>query len=201
MTKSIVEIEIIQPGRASGQYQPAENGNLQLTQVVYPDVILPFDIGILPNTLTPEGDPLKIFLLGETSHPMRTQVTARLLGGVQLDGTYPYLLAVSSVDERFTTITSYKDLSEYWRSAIDQQLSSNSHANFHWLNIEELEPWIKQARKNNRLARVKKMKVNYHNPPGSRLILKSTLQVIPKQSITPPRSTHSFNFPTIFNTT
>jgi inorganic pyrophosphatase len=155
MNKSIVEIEIIQPGRATGEYQPAEHGFLHLTQILYPEVILPFDIGILPNTMTSEGDPLKVILLGETSHPLRTQVSARLLGGVQINSADPYLLAVSCVDEHFTTITSVLDLADSGRSAIEQRLKTSSTADLHWLNPNELGPWIKKARVRYRLTSVK----------------------------------------------
>lgn len=155
MNKTIVEIEIVQPGRATGEYQPDERGFLRLTQVLYPEVALPFDIGILPNTMASDGDPLKVVLIGETSHPIRTQVSARLLGGFQTNGTDPYLLAVSNVDERFTAVASVSDLADSWRSAIDQRLKTSAAQNLHWLNATELEPWIKQARKKYRLARVK----------------------------------------------
>ena len=164
MDKSIIEIEIIQPGRTTGQYQFTEHGFLRLIQVLYPEVVLPFDIGILPNTMTSEGDPLKVVLLGETSHPLHTQVTARLLGGIQTNGTDPYLLAVSNMDERFKSITSVMDLSNPWRNEVDQQLKTSSATELSWLKTNDLEPWIKQARRKYRLSRVKNNNNGFSQP-------------------------------------
>jgi inorganic pyrophosphatase len=155
VSESVIEIEIMQPGRTTGEYQPTEHGILRLAQMFYPEVMLPFDIGILPNTMTSDGDPLKVVLIGETSHPPRTQISARLLGGVQTNGTDPYLLAVSSVDERFAAISSVLDLADSCRGEIDQHLRTSTTADLHWLNKNELEPCIKQARVKYRLARVK----------------------------------------------
>lgn len=164
MDKLTIEIEIVQSGRATGEYKPGEHGVLRLKQILYPEVMLPFDIGILPNTMTSEGDPLKVILIGEISHPPRTQIPARLLGGVQTDGTDPYLLAVSDVDERFAAITSVLDLEDSWRSAIDQRLKTSSIADLHWIKADELEPWIKKAQKKYRLARIKNNEGGHSQP-------------------------------------
>jgi hypothetical protein len=57
MSETVIEIEIIQPGHPIGQYRPIEYDLLCLEKVPYPEVELPFDLGILPKTLTGRGEP------------------------------------------------------------------------------------------------------------------------------------------------
>lgn len=161
MSKLIIEIVITQPGRTTGEYQPDEHGFLRLTSFIYPEIELPFDIAFLPNTLTDQNEPVQVFLLGETSHPLHTQVSARLVGGVKTNDASTYLFAVSTHDKQFTSISSMLDLAESWRREIEQILRTSSTNDLRWLNTDELEPWIKQTRINYRLARAK------HNEGGS----------------------------------
>ena len=62
MNEPSLEIEIIQPGRPTGQYYPIEYDSLRLERVIYPDVKLPFDIGFLPKNVTSSGNPLQVIL-------------------------------------------------------------------------------------------------------------------------------------------
>jgi hypothetical protein len=48
MIETVIEIEITQPGRPTGQYHPIEYDLLRLEQVLYPEATFPFDVGILP---------------------------------------------------------------------------------------------------------------------------------------------------------
>ena len=145
MSEIIIEIEITQPGRPTGQYHPIEYDLLRLEKVLYPEVMLPFDIGILPKTLTTQGDPLQVILLGDVSHPPRTQVSARLLGGVQADGIVPYLLAVPASDDRFAAVSSFADLADPLQTELHQRLNPSTDTGLRWLDVDALKPWMKEA--------------------------------------------------------
>jgi len=145
MSEPVIEIEIIQPGRPTGQYHPIEYDLLRLEKVLYPEVTLPFDVGILPKTLTTQGNPLQVILLGDVSHPPRTQVSARLLGGIQADGSAPYLLAVSTADDHFAAVFSFADLADPLRTELHRCLSPSTEAGLRWLDMDALKPWMREA--------------------------------------------------------
>ena len=145
MSEPVIEIEIIQPGRPTGQYHPIEYDLLRLEKVLYPEVTLPFDVGILPKTLTTQGNPLQVILLGDVSHPPRTQVSARLLGGIQADGSAPYLLAVSTADDHFAAVFSFADLADPLRTELHRCLSPSTEAGLRWLDVDALKPWMREA--------------------------------------------------------
>lgn len=147
-------IEIIQPGRPIGEYQQNTRGYLQLKQIIYPEELLPFDIGYLPETLTDQGEALPVLLLGEASHPPHTQAAIRLLGGIQTNGTATYLLAVAATDSKYRNIYSPAELTESQRTEIDQRLKRFSMNDLRWMNKDEIEPYIKQARMKYRMAKI-----------------------------------------------
>ena len=62
MNEPLLEIEFTQPGRLTGQYYPIEYDSLRLERLIYLEVKLPFDIGILPKTMSSSGNPLKVIL-------------------------------------------------------------------------------------------------------------------------------------------
>ncbi|NMB53933.1 MAG: inorganic diphosphatase [Leptolinea sp.] len=155
MTKNtVIEIEMSQPGRPTGQYYSTEHNQLRLLKILYPEMILPFDIGFLPNTITSQGNPLQVILLGDTSHPPHTQISARLLGGIQTDGTVPFLLAVSDSDDRFSSVFSLDDLSVTQRLEIGQYLQPTLEYDLTWLNVDVVNPLIKEALRKYRLIKV-----------------------------------------------
>ena len=145
INETTFEIEITHPGRPTGQYRPIEYDLLRLEQILYPEVTLPFDVGILPKTLTAQGNPLQVILLGDVSHSPRTQVSARLLGGAQSDGNAPYLVAVPACDERFKAVLSLSDLADTLRSQLCQSMALSTESTPHWLEVETLIPWMKEA--------------------------------------------------------
>ena len=59
-----VEIQITQPGRPTGIYVQSDFDRLKLDGFYYPDEILPFDLAIVPKTLTTGGENLRALLLG-----------------------------------------------------------------------------------------------------------------------------------------
>jgi inorganic pyrophosphatase len=142
MDEQIFEIQIMPTGRPTGVYRPLTYGTLSLEKVVYPDVPFSFDLAIIPKTLTSQGESLQVILLGSFSNPPQTQITARLLGGIQTDGTAPYLLAAPTVDEKFSSILSIKDLTNVIKSEFDACLKQFSTNDIKWLDTEEIKPWI-----------------------------------------------------------
>jgi inorganic pyrophosphatase len=155
MDEQIFEIQIMQPGRPTGVYRPLTYGTLSLEKVVYPDVPFSFDLAIIPKTLTSQGESLQVILLGSFSNPPQTQITARLLGGIQTDGTAPYLLAAPTVDEKFSSILSIKDLTNVIKSEFDACLKQFSTNDIKWLDTEEIKPWIKSSYLKYRQAKAK----------------------------------------------
>jgi hypothetical protein len=83
MSEHLLEIKIVQLGRATGQYRAVELDILRLERIVYPDETLPFDVGILPTALTPFDEPFAVLVLGSVSHPINTEVESKLLGGLR----------------------------------------------------------------------------------------------------------------------
>jgi len=97
----MIETRLIQPGRPTGVYELSDDGHLCLKEIVVPEVSMPFDVAVLPNTLTDNGENLHVILIGEISHPPHTRITIRIIGGIQWDGTEPYLLGVPVADHLF----------------------------------------------------------------------------------------------------
>ena len=47
----LLEIQITQPGRVTGQYRPVDVDTLRLEKIIHPLECLPFDVGIKPDAL------------------------------------------------------------------------------------------------------------------------------------------------------
>ena len=88
--ETIVETRLIQPGRPTGVYEVTEEGSLCLKEVSLPEVVMPFDIAVVPDTLDESGENLQVILIGEISHPTLTRVDARILGGIHKYGAALY---------------------------------------------------------------------------------------------------------------
>lgn len=153
MFEDIVELEIIQAGRPTGQYRPLGE-TLILEKIVYPEFPLPFDLAILPKTLTTDGEHLQVFLLGEISHPPQTKLSARILGGIQNGTGVTYLLAIPSADLHFAELSNTADISESIKQEISHRLlaSQQNGKGLAWLSRETVKPLIKDAYLNYRLA-------------------------------------------------
>jgi inorganic pyrophosphatase len=157
MMEHLLEIKIVQPGRATGQYFAVDSDTLRLEKIVYPDEPIPFDVGILPTALTPFDEPLAVLVLGSLSHPMNTELESRLLGAIQRNAESPILLATPVADDH--TIHCLDELSEQQRTEIITTLHRTYSGDWKWLTIAELESQLhtatlryrqKQARGNHR---------------------------------------------------
>jgi len=157
MTEHLLEIKIVQPGRATGQYYAVDSDTLRLEKVVYPGDSLPFDVGILPTALTSFDEPFAVLVLGSVSHPVHTEMESRLLGALQRNAEAPILL-VSPVADEFA-IHCLDELNEKQRAEIVTILHRTYPGHWQWLMLAELEPTLhsatlryrqKQARDNHR---------------------------------------------------
>jgi hypothetical protein len=79
----LLEIKITQPGQITGQYHPVAIDTLRLEKLIQPPECLLFDIGILPTALNQFNEPFGVLVLGSLSHPVNTEVEAKMLGAVQ----------------------------------------------------------------------------------------------------------------------
>lgn len=145
MDEQTIEIQIIQPGRPTGVYRSVEYGHLSLEKIISPEIPLPFDLGILLNTITSDGEPLQVILFSSISHPIATRITARLLGGIQTNEATPYLLAIPTADQQLAMIASVSNLTDTMRSELTSCMKKFSSNGITWIGREELKPFIKEA--------------------------------------------------------
>ncbi len=138
-----LEIQITQPGHATGQYRPVDVDTLRLEKIIHPIECLPFDVGILPIALTPFDEPLSVFVLGSLSHPTNTEVESRLLGAIQRAEETPFLLVTPKVDERAPQ--SLDCLTAEQRAEILATLNHARPGAWRWLSVAEVEPHLHSA--------------------------------------------------------
>ena len=116
--ETIVETRLIQPGRPTGVYEVTEEGSLCLKEVSLPEVVMPFDIAVVPDTLDESGENLQVILIGEISHPTHTRVDARILGGIHKYGAAPLLLGVAVADSRYRSTTQIAELPDFLQESL-----------------------------------------------------------------------------------
>ncbi len=139
----LIEIKIIQAGRVTGQYSPVDSKSLRLEKIIYPEENLPFDVGILPTALSPFNEPFPVLVLGNVSHPPHTEIEARLLGAVQRGEETPILLSIPNTDERAPQYL--ENLAANQRAEIINTLNVSKPGKWHWLSLEEIEPYLHDA--------------------------------------------------------
>jgi len=143
MTEHLLEIKIVQAGRATGQYFAVDSDTLRLEKVVYPGDSLPFDLGILPTALTSFNEPFAVLVLTSVSHPVHTEMESRLLGALQRNAEAPILLVTPVVDE--CAIQCLDELSENQRAEIVEILHRTYPGDWQWLTTADVEPILHVA--------------------------------------------------------
>lgn len=143
MTEHLLEIKIVQPGRATGQYYAVDSDTLRLEKVVYPGDPLPFDMGILPTALKSFDEPFAVLVLGSISHPIHTEMESRLLGALQRNTETPILLVTPVVDEG--SLHCLDEFTDKQRTEIVAILQRTYPGEWQWLMITELEPILHTA--------------------------------------------------------
>ncbi|MCL4529942.1 MAG: hypothetical protein M1282_11075 [Chloroflexi bacterium] len=140
MAEHLIDIRVVQPGRTTGHYYSQDLDSLRLEKIVYPEASLPFDVCILPTAFTPFDEPFPVLALGDISHPLNTEMEARLLGAVQRGEENPILLAVPSADERSPQCL--ENLTTNQRAEIVNALNTFRPGEWRWLTNEEVEPHL-----------------------------------------------------------
>lgn len=144
MTKEhLLEIQITQPGGVTGQYHPVTIDSLRLEKIIQPAEPLPFDIGILPTALNQFNEPIGVLVLGSLSHPVNTELEARLLGAVQRMEETPFLLAAPTADEGAPQ--SLESLPPRLRAEMTAILKNGHPGEWRWLTVDEVEPHLHAA--------------------------------------------------------
>ena len=127
-----VIIETPAGSRNKFAYDP-DQAIFALKKVLPAGMVFPYDFGFLPQTITPDGDPIDILLLMDEPAFPGCAVKARLIGvieGEQLDGKKKIrndrLVAVAEANHMYANIRKLKDLPGKWLKEV-QDFFVNYH--------------------------------------------------------------------------
>ncbi len=117
MKYDVVEAVIEIPYRSRNKYEVDKTtGRIRLDRVLYSAMGYPTEYGYLENTLSPDGDPLDILVIGtEPTYP-GCIVPARVLGYLTMidNGSLDYkLIAVTDCDPRYDEVQELKDVPSF----------------------------------------------------------------------------------------
>lgn len=116
----VVDILVEQPGGDCNRYAYDEHAHvIRLAEVLHVGARVPIDRGSIPNTLTPEGEPVPVVLL-VTQHVFPgAHVQARPLALAESeDGSFGLIVAVPAVDPSLHEHRDASDLDDAARQAI-----------------------------------------------------------------------------------
>jgi inorganic pyrophosphatase len=137
MTEHLLDVKIVQAGHTTGQYYALDSTTLRLEKVIYPEKVIPFDVGILPTALTPFDEPYTVLVPGKFSHPINTQIECRLIGALQRQLETPFLLAVPTADEKAPQ--SLNELTTEQLTEFTETLNRSRPGKWRWLKVDEME--------------------------------------------------------------
>ena len=117
MKKDVVECEVEIPFRSRNKYEiDDETGRIKLDRVLYSAMAYPAEYGVILDTLSPDGDPLDILVIGtEPTYP-GCIVPCRVLGYLDMtdNGDKDYkVISVVNCDPRYDNIHELSDLSPF----------------------------------------------------------------------------------------
>jgi inorganic pyrophosphatase len=115
-----VIVEIPQGSRNKYEYDHAAHV-IRLDRVLYSSVHYPTDYGFIPETLSKDGDPLDVLVLVYDPTFPGCHVSARPIGVLRMvddKGEDEKILAVPTVDPRFSYVNDLDDLDEHWLKEI-----------------------------------------------------------------------------------
>ena len=111
---AIIEI----PKGSSNKYEyDLQLNTFVLDRVLFSPLYYPFDYGFIAGTLSGDGDPLDVLVLGSQPTFTGCVVLARPLGGLQMrdeEGEDFKILAVSARDPRFNDCMDLSDIAEHY---------------------------------------------------------------------------------------
>lgn len=112
--RAIIEI----PKGSSNKYEfDLSLGTFVLDRVLFSPLYYPFDYGFIAGTLSPDGDPLDVLVLGSQPTFTGCVVLCRPLGSLHMrdeKGEDDKILAVSARDPRFNDYTDLADIPEHY---------------------------------------------------------------------------------------
>ena len=115
MKNDVVDAIIEIPYRSRNKFE-IKDGKIRLDRVLYSAMGYPAEYGYIENTLSPDGDPLDILVIGtEPTYP-GCVIPARVIGYLEVidRGQLDYkVISVVDVDPRYEDIHELKDLSEF----------------------------------------------------------------------------------------
>lgn len=118
-------IEIPQGGRC--KYEHVEAGRLRLDRVLYSALAYPAEYGFIPETISPDGDPLDIVVAMSVPTFPGCIVPARIVSALEMldQGEHDTkIVAVCAVDPRYDHIHALADLGPHFPKEILDFFSS-----------------------------------------------------------------------------
>src|SRR4029079_10828274 len=109
-------VEIPRGSRNKYEYDE-ESKTFRLDRVLYSSVHYPTDYGFIPNSLSPDGDPLDVLVIVEEPTFPGCHITARPIGVLAMTeemGGDDKILAVPVADPRFAQVQRLADISPHW---------------------------------------------------------------------------------------
>jgi len=144
-------LRVKRAGRVYARYR-FDDGETVLETVHLPDMVYPFDIGVLEKAIWRDGEELHAALLGVVSHPPGTRVAVRLLGALTTGGHRPaWFVCVPEVDPTARGWHSPDDLPAELAANLLRTLEREEGASLDWLSAEYVEEMVREARRNYRL--------------------------------------------------
>jgi len=113
-------VRVDQPSGDCNRYAFDPNAHAErLVEVLHVAERRPADLGTIPNTLTPDGEPVLVILLVTVPNQPGAQVEARPIALLAWDGVEsPRVVAVPIVDAVFATVLNHADLPRERHAAI-----------------------------------------------------------------------------------
>ena len=118
-----VVIEVPSHSQVKYEFDPEIKpyGGIRLDRILHNSNSFPWNYGFIPNTMSPDGDPLDIFVLCNHQLIPGTTATVRVLGGIETHdekGLDHKLISVLTKDPEFSTYTSIQNLPTLYTSKI-----------------------------------------------------------------------------------
>lgn len=112
-----VIIEISKGSNQKYEYDHVNN-KLILDRILHNTNLFPYNYGFIPNTLSPDGDPVDIVLLSKHSLVPGSYTKVRVIGKIRTDdeaGQDDKIICVldNKIDKEYDHITEIKELSTY----------------------------------------------------------------------------------------
>ena len=122
-TTTDVIIEVPAHSQVKYEFDPdiQPNGGIRLDRILHNSNSFPWNYGFIPNTMSPDNDPLDIFVLCNHQLIPGTTASVRVLGGIETHdekGPDHKLVSVLTKDPEFNTYNNIQSLPDLYTSKI-----------------------------------------------------------------------------------